>query len=119
MKPNKPFLDKSVEKRVPTCTYRLYMSGDYLKAKEVLVESCSLQGACFSITPTDYIYSGGQEQGFTVTLISYPRFPKTKKMLWEEVSTLAVLLMIRLGQGSFTIEGPSETVFYSRRKEDA
>lgn len=104
----------------PTHGVRIWMAGDYQQAKQVIRETCSKEGACFSISPMDYIYSGGEETGFCVTAINYPRFPIDPETLTRSVRALAVRLMTHLNQSSYTIEqyGGAESVteFYSRRK---
>ena len=98
------------------------MAGDFDQAKQVIREFCSSKGACFNITPMTYIYTGGEEEGFIVTLINYPRFPIDPKTLVSKLESLAIKLMQRLNQSSYTVEqygvDDPTTVFYSRRKSD-
>ena len=75
-------------------------------------------GMCVSIHPANYIYTGGEESGFCVTLINYPRFPSTALGMFEKTEQLALMLMNRLHQKSFSIEAPNVTHFYSMRPED-
>lgn len=100
---------------------RLWMAGDYDQAKQVLREHCEANGACFSISPTHYIYSGGEEAGFCINLINYARFPKTMTELTHDAEQIALRLLRRLNQSSYTIEQYNciepQTFFYSRRKD--
>lgn len=104
----------------PTHGARLWMAGDYEQAKQAIRMFCSKEGACFAITPMDYIYSGGEESGFVVNLINYPRFETDPKNLVTKIERLAVTLMDHLNQSSYTIEqygsDAPQSVFYSRRK---
>jgi len=84
---------------------RIYMAGDYDRARQTLREYCSTNGACFSIHPMDYIYSGGEETGFCVTLINYPRFRKPKSDIITLAREIGTKLMEDLNQSSYTIEG--------------
>ena len=38
-------------------------------------------GQCVSVTPTEFIYTKGNEEGVVVGFIIYPRFPKKKKQI--------------------------------------
>jgi len=93
------------------------MAGDYDDARRVCRKACSENGACYSITKMDYIYSGGEESGFVVNLINYPRFPRTYDSLLIEAKQLANRLSIDLCQGSYTITttNGNENIFFSRR----
>lgn len=117
-----PFATYTTDSASGAYGYRIWMAGDYDDAKRVCREVCAEKGACYSITPHDFIYSGGEEAGFCVTVLNYPRFPKTPQCLSDETASLAHKLMLRLGQGSYTIEGYGQeknvSIFYSRRKND-
>lgn len=101
--------------------FRIWMAGDVEQAKQVLRSICSIMGACYSITETHYVYSGGEESGFIIDIFNYPRFPKSASDLLEETEAVAYELMMHLNQGSFTIQDISTgqtNGFYSRRKSD-
>jgi hypothetical protein len=71
-----------------------------------------------TVTPTTYVYTAGVEEGVTVRLINYPRFPKQPEEIWERAKLVARELMDDLYQHSCTLEDPARTVWYSRRPED-
>lgn len=60
-------------------TYRvsIFMSGPIEAAKQVLRSMCLRVGLCVTIDPTLFIYTGGEEAGYVVGLLNYPRFPAT------------------------------------------
>ncbi len=95
-------------------TYRIWIAGDYRDAIRTVRRFCE-EGACFSVQATDYVYTGGMESGVCVTRINYPRFPATREQIEEQVFRLAELLRNELFQDSFTIEGPDEMLWHSRR----
>ena len=97
-------------------SYKIYIAGDYNVARQTLNKFCFENGSCFTITPTTYIYTAGEEAGIIVGLINYPRFPKTDASLLELAEKVAELLRKELNQDSFTIEGPDYTNFYSWRE---
>lgn len=100
-----------------THTVRIWMAGDYNLARQITQEFCSNKGFCVSLSKQDYVYTGGQEKGFCATVINYPRFPSKPEAIDRAAAEIAHALCIGLGQGSYTIEGPERSTFYSRRKE--
>jgi hypothetical protein len=107
---------KEIEKlTASTAVFEIYMAGDISDAKRFLVKRAAESGACWSVDPTEFVYSGGRELGFIVRIINYPRFPKPVDTLREDAIVLARALMIELGQGSCSIVGPDTTVWLNRR----
>jgi hypothetical protein len=98
---------------------KIYMAGDINVAKQICREYCTDNGgACINIYETDYIYTGGEEVGFCVEFINYPRFPeKYLAEIYNKSYQLASLLMNKCCQASFTIMNPNQTHFYSRKKD--
>lgn len=88
----------------------LHMAGDYNHAK-ALSRKFVMRGACVQLSPCEYIYTGGVEEGFTARIIRYPRFPKTLDELTKEAVGLGNFLAEELGQVSFSVE-TSETTYY-------
>ena len=99
----------------PTFRFDIFIAGDIQQAKQVCREWCMEIGACVTVEPIDYIYTGGEEAGVRVGFINYPRFPATKDEIYRKACDLADLLMRRLCQHSYSIVGPDETVWFSRR----
>jgi hypothetical protein len=111
-----PFLDAVETYRCETFVFQIFMAGSIDDAKRHLVRIAATEGVCWSVEPTEFIYSGGRELGFVVTSINYPRFPSVYEDLEKSAIQLAHDLMIELGQGSCSVVGPSETVWLTRRK---
>lgn len=57
----------------------------------------------------------GCEVGVRVGLINYPRFPSDHETLKQRAQELADQLMSDLYQHSYSIVGPEETLWFSRR----
>lgn len=91
------------------------MAGNLAQAKQVCREYCFEVGLCVHVEPVDFIYTGGEEAGFKVGLINYPRFPTTEAALRDTAFALATRLMEMLCQHSFSLVGPVETEWFSRR----
>lgn len=103
-----------ITKSCPSIQYDIYIAGDYFHAKHLLQKYVEV-GFCVSTTKTDYIYKYGQESGIKVTLINYPRFPTTEEDLKEKAIDIGHYLLDNMSQGSFTIVGPTETIYFDRR----
>jgi hypothetical protein len=69
---------------VPTYAVRLYIAGDVETAKRWLRHECWREGLCVTIEPTTFIYTGGEEDGFVVGFVNYPRFPTDPAGIWVE-----------------------------------
>lgn len=89
------------------------MAGDVSAAKQACREYC-MGGLCVNFVETDYIYLGGEQTGFYVELINYPRFPSTPEDLWSRAKELSELLMNRCCQKSYTIMTPDVTQLFLR-----
>jgi Fe-S-cluster-containing hydrogenase component 2 len=101
----------------PTIRYDIFIAGDIEQAKQACREYCFGCGLCVTIEPVTYIYTGGEEAGVRVGLINYARFPSTKEELKARANGLADLLMKWLCQNSYSIVGPDETDWFSRRSD--
>jgi hypothetical protein len=109
-----------METKVKECdTYwvKIYMAGDIDVAKQTCREFCMI-GLCVNIHETDYIYTLGEENGFCVELINYPRFPTTSNDITNKATELADLLMERCFQGSYSLMTPEKTYWVTRREGD-
>lgn len=100
---------------VPTVRVDIFIAGDLQQAKQVCREWCMEVGACVTVEPTDYIYTGGEESGVRIGFINYPRFPSDEGTITDRAISLADLLMVRLCQQSYSIVSPEETLWVSRR----
>jgi hypothetical protein len=99
--------------------YTIYIAGDLEQAKQTCREWCMRVGGCVTVEPVAYIYTGGEETGVRVGFINYPRFPATEDILRSRACDLASLLMENLHQHSYSIVGPRETEWFSRRPDAA
>lgn len=71
---------------------------------------------CVTLTPTEYIYTGGSEPGFIVGLISYPRFPSAPATIEAHAMALAKLLKQKCRQFKVTTVFPDITVMHGNYK---
>jgi hypothetical protein len=101
------------EKEAKTYWVKIYLAGPIEVAKQFIRKKAKKQGMCVTIEPTTYIYTGGEETGYVIGYINYPRFPKTSNVIWELAHELAHELKDETGQKSFTMMSPDVTYFFS------
>lgn len=71
-----------------------------------MTQEYTLCGLCVTVTPTTFIFTGGEESGAAVGLINYPRFSSEnseKSVIEDHAIALAALLMTRCCQRSCTV----------------
>lgn len=80
---------------------------------------CDKKGLCVTITGTNYVFKGGNEYGYVIGLINYPRFTKTPAELMRIALDLGEFLIKECNpNGSFTMQTPDGTYFFSNRESD-
>lgn len=84
-----------------TWTARIYMSGPIEVAKQVLRAECLREGLCVTVESTLFVYTGGEEAGFVVGLVNYPRFPAKP----AELANRARDLMLKLLDATYQHSG--------------
>lgn len=95
----------------------LYICGDINNIRNIVRKHC-FEGNCLTITPIEYIYTGGSEQGVKIGAIQYPRFPKEEEKLLDKLIELGYDILEANYQFSFTIVTRDKTHYYSRKPED-
>lgn len=99
----------------PTFRFDIFIAGDIAEAKRICARYCFDHGLCATVEPVSFVYTGGTEEGARIGLINYPRFPVAENELGATARALAEALMEGLCQHSFSIVGPKETIWCSRR----
>lgn len=98
-------------------TAAIYIGGDYADAKRTCRNYCQEVGACVTVEPVFFAYTGGAEEGVRVGFINYPRFPAAPAQIFDRALDLADRLMIDLAQHSYSVVATDRTVFKSRRSQ--
>lgn len=94
----------------------IYIAGNLNLIENTIRKTCLEDGiVCVTVTPTNFIYTGGEESGVVIGLINYGRFPRPDETLKEIALKLGHLVMEAAFQTSFSIMFPDETIFVSRR----
>lgn len=110
--------NKIVEKSTNPYSCKIYIAGDLAVLTQECREYCMEVGLCVTVTPTNYVYTGGEETGAIIELINYARFPKTEEEIDKQAVALGYRLMHQACQGSFSVVDSLTSTFYSRRNED-
>jgi hypothetical protein len=87
---------------------KIYIAGPIEVAKQIIRREV-MHGLCVTIDPTCYIYTGGEEQGYVVGLLNYPRFPATPDDVDAKAHGLARILLDETYQKTALIVTPTET----------
>ena len=106
-----------IYKHAPSHPVSIFMAGDADAARDVCRAYCDEVGFCVTVTPTAYVYTGGEEKGFIVGLINYPRFPALPIEIEDHAVRIADKLREALGQESYSIQCPDKTCWYSWRQD--
>jgi ferredoxin len=110
------FLERRERTRVDSFWATIYMAGSIEHAKQVCRTFCMARGLCVTVEPTTFIYTGGEEVGFRIGLINYPRFPTTPTDIINLADELGSVLRVELAQHSYSVVTPTETIWRTWRK---
>ena len=91
--------------------YTVHMAGDINDARRIC-RTFVMEGACVQLSPYQYVYTGGMEDGFTARIMHYAQFPSERERLQGQAERLAVLLAEGLNQVSYSIESDLDNVYY-------
>jgi len=95
---------------------KIYQSGSIEAASQVIRRECLLGGLCVTLDPTKFIFLGGEEVGFVVGFINYPRFPETQEKILERAKDLAIKILDETFQISTLLMTPDETIWIAKDK---
>ena len=106
-----------IEKTTWTYQVDLFISGPLSDARPIIRRECLREGLCVTAEPTTFIYTGGEEVGYKVSLRNYPRFPCTNQKLRDRAIDLAKKLLYDTYQHSVMIVTPEETIWLTERDQ--
>jgi hypothetical protein len=107
-------------KSIPSVSYSVsvFLAGDVSEVKAVLRKVVMEVGLCVTVTPTTYLYAGGQEEGYVVGFVNYPRFPKSPDDIWGLAVDAARRLIKETCQWSALVQAPDRTLWLTDRPEE-
>lgn len=94
---------------VSSYSVTVYMAGDLADIKRALRAECFAVGLCVTVTPTTFIYTGGEESGASIGIVNYPRFPSTPDAIWSQAVALAERLIVACCQRTALVVGADRT----------
>jgi hypothetical protein len=68
------------------------------EVKKICQQYCNEVGLCVTITPTNFVYVNGQEEGCFIGLINYPRFPTASDYILKTALDLAQIFLEKFKQ---------------------
>ena len=80
------------------------------EARDICQRYVDEVGLCVTVTPTEYIYTNGNEPGCAIGLINYPRFPAEEADIAIKSRELARLLMDAFRQNKVSVVMPDRTI---------
>jgi hypothetical protein len=70
----------------------------YSEAKEICQKYCDEFPLCVTLKQNEYIYKNGNEVGFEIGLINYPRFPATNDQITQKALDLGKIFKNKFNQ---------------------
>ncbi len=98
----------------------VHMAGDINHAKQLLRKMVypPNEGLCVTIRAETFIYTGGEEEGFVLGFVNYPRFRKSPEEIWSCARSIADQLVRELCQWSALIVANNKTEWINLRPVD-
>lgn len=100
---------------VSTHWAKIYIAGPIEVAKQILRRECFKGGLCITVEPTTYMYRWGEEAGYVVGLVNYPRFPAEVDEIDAMADRLTRVLLDETYQGSAMYMTPTTTKWITKR----
>jgi hypothetical protein len=97
---------------------RIYLSGPIGVIEQTCRKECSETGFCVTVTPTKFIYKGGEESGAEVGLVNYPKYPQPNDDVTARARGLAERLVEATCQDSYLLMTPESTEWVTKRMSD-
>ncbi|BBI90504.1 hypothetical protein HYO65_gp112 [Tenacibaculum phage PTm1] len=76
----------------------------------------AIGGDCVTITPTQYRYLDGFDDGVIVGFINYPRFERSNEEITQRALKLGELLMKTLKQNRVSVVTPTKTFMLTNKE---
>lgn len=94
--------------------------GGYVHSLEEVLDICQEfvdeKKECVTITPTQFVYTQGNEPGVIVGFIMYPRFPRSEEEIENRAVELGKILLNKLRQNRLTITTPFKSIMLKNKE---
>jgi len=105
-----------IERTEPTYWVHIYVGGDIDVIRQACREWC-WRGACVTVEPLDFIFTGGEEAGARIGFVNYPRFPAEPGDIFALAEELARYVRRRARQQSVLVVAPDKTLWLATEKK--
>lgn len=95
---------------------KIYISGSIHDIEHICRRFCGEESLCVTVSPTRFIYRGGEEIGAEIGLINYPKYSAQDDVVLDKTKKLAEVLLNETFQDSVLIMTPRSTYHYTKRK---
>lgn len=99
---------------VKTFSLTIHMAGSISTAKAFLRNECYQRGLCVTVSPETFIYSGGEEEGFAIGLVNYPRFPSSPEEIRSRALSIAEQLLVTCCQKTALLVDTEQTTWLKK-----
>jgi hypothetical protein len=99
---------------VKTMWVEIQISGPLSVIEQTCRRVCQ-SGLCVTVSPTRFIYTGGEETGACVRLVNYPKYPTDPEALWQVAEGLADEILKYTHQDSVLLMSPDRTLHKTLR----
>jgi hypothetical protein len=79
------------------------------EVRSICQQYCDEIGFCVTVTPTEFIYTDGNEPGVAIGIINYPRFPDAPENILSKALTLAERFLYAFNQYKVSVVCPDKT----------
>jgi len=92
-----------------TYAVTVYLACDPANAKAWLRRECYESGMCVTVTPTSFLYTGGEEVGVAIGFVNYPRYPADPPAIFARALRIARELVVECCQKSALVVATDRT----------
>lgn len=100
-----------ITKTAPTFQSAIYISARLHTVQDVCAEFCKKNPCCVTVEPVDFIFTGGNQSGFRIKFINYPRFENDIESIKQKSESLALSLLIASQQNSCSVVHSDEIIY--------
>jgi hypothetical protein len=88
----------------------------YQEARNILQDYCNKISYCVTLKPIEFIYKDGNENGFEVGLINYPRFPSNQEEITKRAIEIAEIFKNKFNQYKISVVCSDKTYMIEQKE---
>lgn len=106
------------EKTAQTYRVEICIAGEITRITEICRKYCFKTHLCVTVTPSEFVYTAGQEAGALIRLINYPKYPRSKDKLWKMAVKLAKILWAETYQETILVLADDKTMWFALQPKE-